>query len=112
MTTSRTMTMAALLAFLVAGCATGSCAKKGERGGERSGGEMTSGEDEETIGVATMESDGTIVMQLRAEGDGGIVGDAMFTYAPDDPHYQEVLDHLGGMKPGEEKPVRPWPDQD
>ena len=57
-----------------------------------------------------MEKDGTIVLMLRAEGPGGIRGDGLVRYAPTDPKYQEVLKHLGGLKPGEEKPVPPWPD--
>lgn len=61
-----------------------------------------------SIGSAKMKEDGTLVLQLRAEGD-GIIGDAYITYEPDDPRYQETLDHLGGLKPGEEKPVPPWP---
>jgi hypothetical protein len=64
----------------------------------------------DSIGVATMRADGTIVLQLRAEGVGGIVGDAQVTYSPSDPKYQEILAHLGGLKPGESKPVRPWKD--
>lgn len=67
-------------------------------------------EANEYIGMATMEDDGTLVLDLRAEEDGGLVGHGRVTYAPDDPHYQEVLDHLGGLEPGQEKPVRPWED--
>lgn len=56
-----------------------------------------------------MLEDGTLVLTLRAETD-GIVGDGQVRYAPDDPHYEEVLRHLGGMKPGEKKPVPPFPE--
>lgn len=61
----------------------------------------------EYIGDATMTEDGTIILNLRAEGD-GIVGHGQFTYTPDQPEYKDVLDHIGGIKPGERKPVRPW----
>lgn len=61
-----------------------------------------------TIGSARMLPDGTIVLDLRAEGAGGQVGDARVTYAKDSPHYAEVLAHLGGLKPGEVKPVPAW----
>lgn len=61
----------------------------------------------DSIGVARMEPDGTIILQLRAEGP-GMTGDAMFSYAPDHPQYQMVLAHLGGLKAGEQKPVPPW----
>ena len=65
--------------------------------------EMTS------IGTATMDPDGTIVLLLRATGP-GVVGDGRITYAPTHAEYQNVLKHLGGLKPGESKPVPPWPD--
>lgn len=57
-----------------------------------------------------MESDGTIVLRLSHHGE-GIVADGQVTYKPGDEHYQEVLQHLGGLKPGETKPVAPWPDK-
>ncbi len=63
-----------------------------------------------SIGVATMSEDGTIRLQLRAEGASGVIGDAMLVYPPSDPHYDEVIAHLGGLTPGETKPVPPWPD--
>jgi hypothetical protein len=51
---------------------------------------------------------GTIILRLRAEGPGGLTGDGLLRYLPDHPQYRGVLDHLGGMRPGERKPVRPW----
>jgi hypothetical protein len=50
-----------------------------------------------------------ITLQLRAEGPGGIIGDALLTYKPGDPKYKEVFHHIGGIKPGEHKSVPPWP---
>lgn len=64
----------------------------------------------ETIGTANMLPDGTIVMDLRAQGPRGIVGDSRVTYKKDSPHYAEILKHLGGLHPGETKPVPPFPD--
>ncbi len=61
-----------------------------------------------SIGVAKMEKDGTIVLQLRAEGPGPQIGDALFKYPPTDPQYAKILSHLGGLRPGENKPVPPW----
>ena len=60
------------------------------------------------IGSATMREDRTLELMLRVEGPGGIVGDSLVTYAPDDPHYQQVLAHLAGLQVGEVKPVRPF----
>ena len=60
--------------------------------------------------MATMQADGAIVLYLRATGPGGIAGDGQVTYLPFDPRYQEVLAHLGGLKPGQSKPVPPWSD--
>ncbi len=64
-----------------------------------------------SIGQATMKEDRTIVLQLRAEAGDGTVGDALFTYSPTDKDYKMVLDHLGGLEPGQEKPVPPWPEK-
>lgn len=63
--------------------------------------------EQPSIGEATMEPDGTIVMRLRAEGPNAL-GDALVRYAPDNPKYRSILDHLGGLKPGEHKPVPPF----
>jgi hypothetical protein len=62
-----------------------------------------------SIGSATMLPDGTIVLQLRASGPGGTVGDGRFAYPPNHPDYAMVLRHLGGIRPGETKPVPPFP---
>jgi hypothetical protein len=64
----------------------------------------------ESIGTATMLDDGTIQMHLVARGDGGMVGDALINYPPNHPQYQYIIDHLGPMKPGETKPVAPFPE--
>ena len=63
----------------------------------------------ESIGMATMRDDGTIVLQLRAEGPSGIIGDGRMEYPPSHARYQYILDHLGGLTPGEQKPVPPFP---
>jgi hypothetical protein len=62
-----------------------------------------------SIGTATMKDDGTIVLMLRATGPGGMLGDSRMEYPKGHPNYEEVLKHLGGLKPGEQKPVPPWP---
>ena len=63
-----------------------------------------------SIGVATMTNDGTITLRLRAEGAGGMTGEGNLTYKRGNPQYEEVLHHVGGLKPGETKPVPPWKD--
>ena len=75
---------------------------------------MTSqGQDEKeelkSIGTATMEDDGTIVMRLRGEMSNGTIAHGTFRYLKSDAQYNEVLDHLGGLQPGEVKQVPPWP---
>lgn len=61
-----------------------------------------------SIGVATLELDGTLVLMLRAEGDDGTTGDAEIRYPPDHPKYTEMIKHLGGIRFGDRKPVPPW----
>ena len=55
-----------------------------------------------------MLEDGTLQLTLRAEGPGGLIGDSFFSYKPDHPEYQDVLKHLGPIKPGQSVPVPPW----
>ncbi|MCC6335976.1 MAG: lytic murein transglycosylase [Myxococcales bacterium] len=69
------------------------------------------GKPPESIGSATMKPDGTIQLMLRAEGGGGAVGDALLTYPKTHPQYAEILRHLGGLEPGQSKPVPPFPDK-
>jgi len=68
----------------------------------------SSSETTNSIGQAAMTQDGTIVLDLRAEGPGGAHGDARLTYPPGHKDYQMILKHLGGLKPGEVKPVPPF----
>jgi hypothetical protein len=60
-----------------------------------------------SIGVAHMTEDGVITLQLRSLPPGPRAEGAL-TYAPDDPQYEEIKQHLGGIAPGEFKPVPPW----
>ena len=64
-----------------------------------------------SIGSATMKKDGTILLQLRATGEGGVVGDALFTYKKGHHRYQKIIERVGGLEPGQSKPVPPWPDK-
>jgi hypothetical protein len=63
------------------------------------------------IGIARMEADGTIVLELFRTGDGQS-GDAIFHYPKSDPGYQKILDHVGPLNPdGISVLVSPWPDE-
>ena len=61
------------------------------------------------IGTATMMEDGTIILNLRAQS-GGTIGHGQLTYRKADKGYADVLEHLGGLQPGQSRPVPPWPD--
>jgi hypothetical protein len=59
------------------------------------------------IGDANMLGDGTIVVNLRRTAD-GINVSGVVKYPINDPNYKKVLDHIGGMQPGEVKLVPAW----
>jgi hypothetical protein len=59
------------------------------------------------IGDAKMMEDGTIIMNLRRTADGENVS-GIVKYRTNSRDYKEVLDHLGGMRPGETKLVPAW----
>lgn len=61
-----------------------------------------------TIGTARMEPDGTIILDLIAR-DGATTGHGRLVYPRDHPDYAMILRHLGGLRPGETKPVPPFP---
>ena len=54
-----------------------------------------------TIGVATMSSDGTVTLNLRSP-DGA---EGVLAYPRSDPNYARIVSHIGGIRPGEHKPV-------
>ncbi|MBR0682210.1 hypothetical protein GXW74_17090 [Roseomonas eburnea] len=60
------------------------------------------------IGTARMEPDRTIVLDLIAR-QGGAMGDARLAYPPGHRDYDMILRHLGGLRPGETKPLPPFP---
>jgi hypothetical protein len=61
------------------------------------------------IGDAKMLEDGTIIINLRRTAD-GINVSGIIKYPINNRDYKEVLDHLGGMRPGETKLVPAWDD--
>jgi hypothetical protein len=56
-------------------------------------------EGEDVIGSATIETDGSIRLDLRAEGPSGAIGHGSFTIEEGDPHYQGLRDRLIGDTP-------------
>lgn len=64
----------------------------------------------QSIGEATMQADGTLVLRLRAESADGAIGESLLTYLPTDDRYESILKHIGDLNPGESKPVPPWDD--
>jgi hypothetical protein len=63
----------------------------------------------QSIGTATMSQDGTLTLDLVARSSRGAGGEGRVVYKPGDPDYKAVLEHVGPIKPGETKPVAPWP---
>jgi hypothetical protein len=64
-------------------------------------------EDIDSVGRAKMSADGTITLELRSLWPDPIA-ESQLVYPPDDPQYEEIKHHLGGIKSGETKPVPPW----
>jgi hypothetical protein len=61
------------------------------------------------VGTAAMLDDGSISLHLRLTTDGKSVNDTL-VYKVSDRGYDNVLRHLGGLRPGETKEFRPWRD--
>lgn len=65
----------------------------------------------EPIGYAEISADGTITLHLAGSVNGGAIAHMTKAYKPNDPYYADVVAHIGVIKPGEQKPVLPWPEQ-
>jgi hypothetical protein len=63
-------------------------------------------EDIDSVGMATMSVDGTISLRVRSLWYQP-VAEHRFDYAPGDPQYDAIKRHLGGIMPGQSKPVPP-----
>lgn len=61
----------------------------------------------DSVGSARMSADGTITLRIRSLWPRPR-GEAERFFAPGDAHYGEIERHLGGIAPGETKPVPPW----
>jgi hypothetical protein len=63
------------------------------------------------IGMATMDPSGTIFLDLRAEHEDGTIGMGRLVYSLTHVQYKSILEHLGGLAPGQSKPVLPFPEK-
>ena len=60
------------------------------------------------VGTITMADDHGIVLHLRSLPPRPIA-ETMVSYKPSDAKYKEMIDHVGGLAPGETKMLPPWP---
>ncbi len=60
-----------------------------------------------SIGTALMGADGTITVNIRAPQPGSPL-DGVVAVRPGDANYARIKSHLGGISPGEKKPVAPF----
>jgi hypothetical protein len=60
-----------------------------------------------SIGTALMGDDGTITVNIRAPQPGSPL-DGVVAVRPGDANYARIKSHLGGISPGEKKPVAPF----
>jgi len=65
--------------------------------------------DDKSVGKTTMLQDGTILVGVPGPGPDSRA-QAVLEVQPGDTNYQQIIDHVGGLKPGETKPIPPWPD--
>ncbi len=72
-------------------------------------GDITPTRTGDIIGEATMTEDRSIRMQLVSYGCDGIIAHGQLVVSPTDPSYAETLRHIGGLEPGQTKPVPAWP---
>jgi len=61
------------------------------------------------IGSVTMRPDRSLHMILRSVQCDGRVAEGTFDIQPDQKDYQSTIDHVGGLRPNETKPVPAWP---
>lgn len=95
--------MRALLLLLAAGCSADPSPQP-SAGGPVPPGSSAAQPPAAAIGVASMEADGTLVLDLRRPAL------ALVRYPPSHPEYAKVRAHVGPIAPGESRPVPPWPE--
>lgn len=60
-----------------------------------------------SIGIALMSPDGTISLNIRQPQPGSPIA-GVAAVRPGDPLYARILSHVGGLTPGQRKPVPPF----
>jgi hypothetical protein len=60
----------------------------------------------DSVGTATMSADGTITLHVHTLWPQPIA-DSQLVYAPGNSQYDAIKRHLGGLSPGQSKPVPP-----
>jgi len=56
-----------------------------------------------SIGTALMSADGTLTLNFT-----GPIMRGVLAYHRGDPQYARIISHIGGLQPGQKKPVPPW----
>lgn len=60
------------------------------------------------VGTALMEDDGIVMMMLHAQTPNGDWGVSRFYLRPGTADYDALIERVGGLQPGEKKPVPSW----
>lgn len=63
------------------------------------------------IGVATIDSEGTITLRLRSQESEGPIAHGLFEYPVDHEKYSDIKSHVGELAVGEWKNIPPFPDK-
>ena len=62
------------------------------------------------IGLATIDSEGTITVQARSEQEDGTIAHSQFEYVLTHVEYSSIKNHIGELKVGQWKRIPPWND--
>jgi len=63
-------------------------------------------------GTATLEADGTIVVQIASGEKGQPAAHGYFRYPPAHPEYSRISEHVGQLTVGAPKTIEPWPPEE
>jgi len=106
-TTAKRLGWILLAAVACSGCSSSGHTSKPE--GKKTEARMSKDGGMDFVGTATMEKDGTLVLRLSSydERVGGRA-EGVLRYPPAHHQYQSILDHVGEIKPGQTKAIKPW----